>query len=570
MSVRNSIRDAIRSAIGLVGEVFNPRTLFLSGEQGVWYDPSDLSALFQDAAGTIPVTGMEQPVGLMLDKSKGLVRGAELVTNGDFNGGVTGWSAVASAALSVSGGALEVLSTAASYGAGRQVIPVTVGKTYEVSVTARRGSQNAPAWLVIGGAVGSPINISVTTQSPAKYSAIVVAAGAGLNIDLQSQNVIGAQSYFDNATVKELPGNHATQPTAASRPILTARKNLLTATNNLTAGWVAVGTLTRTPQGALTFPTNLDFIQQALVSQPAGTVVTVSIEAKRNSGSCVIRYQDGLSLEGAKATIDTATGTCVFKTPIGGATNIATNVVAIDAEWDRYTLTGSLPTKTSSLGMMLVRETAGQTEITVRNPQLEVSPVATRYQWVKTATDYDYAGFPIGLRCDGVDDGMVTPSIDFSGTDKMFVCAGLRTLSTVTTAVVELSADVGANNGTFLLAAPVDAGNNFRFRAKGTLQRDATSTPTYPPPVSVVAVGQANIPGDTVAMRLNGTPDGATAGDLGTGNFGNYPLYLFRRGGASLPFNGLFYGAIIAGSTYSASQIASAERYLAGKSGVTV
>lgn len=43
--------------------------LFANGEQGVWYDPSDLSTLFQDAAGTTPVTAMEQPVGLMLDKS---------------------------------------------------------------------------------------------------------------------------------------------------------------------------------------------------------------------------------------------------------------------------------------------------------------------------------------------------------------------------------------------------------------------------------------------------------------------------------------------------------------------
>lgn len=43
--------------------------LFANGERGVWYDPSDISTLFQDVAGTIPVTGVEQPVGLMLDKS---------------------------------------------------------------------------------------------------------------------------------------------------------------------------------------------------------------------------------------------------------------------------------------------------------------------------------------------------------------------------------------------------------------------------------------------------------------------------------------------------------------------
>jgi hypothetical protein len=36
---------------------------------GAWYDPSDLSTMFQDAAGTTPVTAAGQPVGLILDKS---------------------------------------------------------------------------------------------------------------------------------------------------------------------------------------------------------------------------------------------------------------------------------------------------------------------------------------------------------------------------------------------------------------------------------------------------------------------------------------------------------------------
>jgi len=43
--------------------------LFANGEQGAWYDPSDLSTLFQDSAGTIPVTADGDPIGLMLDKS---------------------------------------------------------------------------------------------------------------------------------------------------------------------------------------------------------------------------------------------------------------------------------------------------------------------------------------------------------------------------------------------------------------------------------------------------------------------------------------------------------------------
>lgn len=50
-----------------IGE--SPALLFEDNEYGAWYDPSDLSTLFQDAAGTIPVTGNGNPVGLMLDKS---------------------------------------------------------------------------------------------------------------------------------------------------------------------------------------------------------------------------------------------------------------------------------------------------------------------------------------------------------------------------------------------------------------------------------------------------------------------------------------------------------------------
>ena len=75
--IRSPIRSPIRSAVSSVFErraaggaaAFDPMTLFASGEQGGWYDPSDLSTLFQDSAGTIPVTTSGQSVGRMLDKS---------------------------------------------------------------------------------------------------------------------------------------------------------------------------------------------------------------------------------------------------------------------------------------------------------------------------------------------------------------------------------------------------------------------------------------------------------------------------------------------------------------------
>lgn len=48
---------------------WSPGALFANGKSGAWFDPSDLSTLFQDSAGTMPITAPGQPVGRMLDKS---------------------------------------------------------------------------------------------------------------------------------------------------------------------------------------------------------------------------------------------------------------------------------------------------------------------------------------------------------------------------------------------------------------------------------------------------------------------------------------------------------------------
>lgn len=61
------------SSYGLLGASSNPdaviEALFANSEVGAWYDPSDLSTMFQDSAGTTPVTADGQTVGKILDKS---------------------------------------------------------------------------------------------------------------------------------------------------------------------------------------------------------------------------------------------------------------------------------------------------------------------------------------------------------------------------------------------------------------------------------------------------------------------------------------------------------------------
>ena len=67
--VNLDITDLLATSVRLNWMRWTPLQLFLAGEKGFWFDPSDLSTLFQDAAGTIPVTADGDPVGLMLDKS---------------------------------------------------------------------------------------------------------------------------------------------------------------------------------------------------------------------------------------------------------------------------------------------------------------------------------------------------------------------------------------------------------------------------------------------------------------------------------------------------------------------
>lgn len=57
---------AARPVISLLG---NPATIFQAGNTGAWYDPSDLSTLFQNSNGTTAVTQAGDPVGYMADKS---------------------------------------------------------------------------------------------------------------------------------------------------------------------------------------------------------------------------------------------------------------------------------------------------------------------------------------------------------------------------------------------------------------------------------------------------------------------------------------------------------------------
>lgn len=195
------------------------RALFANGEQGIWLDPSDFSTMFQDSLGTTPVTAVEQPVGLALDKRLGLVRGTECAVNGTFDAD-TAWTK--GSGWTINGGLASVDTSTQVFLS--QNTSGTAAGWYEISmdVVSRTSGE---VRVSLAGATGI-----ITSSIGAKRAIVFVpAANFAINIFTVGTTVLSV----DNISVRALPGNHASQTTAASRPVLSARKNKLLATATL-------------------------------------------------------------------------------------------------------------------------------------------------------------------------------------------------------------------------------------------------------------------------------------------------------------------------------------------------
>jgi len=197
---------------------FSIADLFASSEQGAWYGPSDLSTLFQVSDGTTPVTTAGQPVGLMLDKSKGLVRGPELVTNGDFATD-TDWLGIAGGTNLTIAGGQATFTTSAHFRGAFQIVDYAAGTWLEIMfdlVSVSAGNVQFVGKTANDGlSGGTPFSLSASSSG--SYKAIVLLSGNVGSIAIRNTDS-GSTTVIDNVSVRELLGNHATQATAAARP----------------------------------------------------------------------------------------------------------------------------------------------------------------------------------------------------------------------------------------------------------------------------------------------------------------------------------------------------------------
>lgn len=561
------------------------RSLFANNEPGVWYDPSDLSTLYQDSAGTTPVTRVEQPVGLMLDKSKGLVLGPELVTNGTFDTDA-GWS-LSGSQWGISNGKLNgTASGTFQYADHLGPGDFVTGRFYIFECDLEYVSGFSPRlYLKGGGGIELPYasgRVKIITQ--ANISNLV-------GVRFGSSSFVGS---IDNISVRELPGNHAFQTTTTSRPVLSARYNLLTKTeqfddavwtklrSSITANSIVApdGTPTADKLVEDTSP-NTHYVHGPDVSITAATAYTGSIYIKQSdlNRQAHIFLANANATSGVRVGVDLTNGAVIFAVQ-DGASNASAKITPVGNDWYYVSVTGIIDSS-STVARLYVYSAGNVTtdvpiytgdgtsgiyiwgaDLRVANDGANLPP----YQRVNTATDYDTVGFPHYLRFDGVDDWLVTNTIT-PGIDKVQVFAGVRKLSDAISwaQVCETSAGGDVNNGTFQLTAPGNTSSSvdYSFYSHGTAKVSTGNPGVYLAPTTNGLTGLGDISGDSAILRVNGTQAAINTGDQGTGNFLSYPLYIGRRGGTAFPFNGHIYSLIVRfGSNLPAATIEKTEKYI--------
>ena len=204
------------------------QALFAAGRVGGMWDLGDTSTLFQDSS--TPVAAVTQPIGIVLDKSRGLALGSEAVPSTNWNGGYT------------TNGAKQIPTGWTEYTPANVASATVLPNSYQFTATAHLAGIALAGFA--GTIVGKFNKYTIRARKTAFVSGTptlqlytgawqeIVPSGAAIGdwytktiYVLATQNIIissfnGSASWeVEYLTVRELPGNHATQSTAIKRPL---------------------------------------------------------------------------------------------------------------------------------------------------------------------------------------------------------------------------------------------------------------------------------------------------------------------------------------------------------------
>jgi hypothetical protein len=507
--------------------------------------------LFDDANGNVPIFSVLQSArgrGLLLDRSQGLVRGPELIANGKFDVNMSGWVLGSDPAQTiptlVDGAVVLTRGAGGSLGFNTSAIPgVVANRFYELTFKVLAGGSCACRFG----------NVNHITNPAGRTIRKIVQITTETGISFWPEQP-GSSCTIDDISVRELFGNHMSQPTAAARGEFSAKYNLLASSvgNLAVAPWASQATSgTVQADGSVLLKRN-STVAAGYVTLGGGMPVTqhhtVSVEVKKGTvGSLYGVRLQGSYPDRCDAVLDMDTGVLA----VSGGTNfteISGEVVSLSDGWFRVTLRGKAnngsastcalvhgPAKTASLTGWEAAD-AQLLEAYARKPDLrltaDVIPSIPAYQRVTSTTDYDTEGFPVKHR--GVTDDTAFADINPNGaTGVLLLTAVQKMTDSAPVMLIESSPTTDSNNGTFFLMAPRDGGSpNAGFRSKGTVLADVRGV-GIPAFSRAVIGGFGDIANDIARIFINGVATTVTT-DQGAGTYTPQRVYFGSRGNASL------------------------------------
>jgi hypothetical protein len=539
--------------------------LFSNDEPGVFYDFDDWSTLFQDTAGTQPVTAANQGVALALDKRLGLKLGPELVDLDNLptpiianaGGSVGAWSAGSKTFSNT------VTGTNDSHPRFAFNLGLTVGLRYKVT---GRLSGDLSAISSSGG-----IRTAVSgTEARVQYDP---STGMFQGYPQSASDVLqfttdGRQTFnltIEELSVRELKGNHATQATTAARPLTVIHpdggvRNLLDRSEEFdNAVWSKVA------QGDGSLP-----VLTYGFPDPEGgnTAWRLQLNAGGNTANdfSLIRQAGlpGITPFRRSIFIKSNTGLDQQVTMVGTR---ADNVITATTTWERRvtSILGATQFDISAGGNV---GTSSVVDVLIWHPQFELGSEPTPYQKRVNFLDVTEAGKRSIRRLyfNGTSHFMTTPVIT-PNTDKAQVFAGVRKLSDAAVALlIELSPNRNTNDGAFTITAPVTIADNYGIGSKGTVDSFALAS-GFAAPISNALTFRGDVAAPLTSLRVNGTQAAQSTATQGTGNYLAYPMFIGARNGASLFYNG-YIDQLIArfGTNLDTGAIETTEKYVSTKS----
>jgi hypothetical protein len=493
-------------------------------------------------------------------------------------------------------GELELVYVGSSVGQYSFPISVTAGKTYVVGGSVAADASSSAASLSLktsssatSGSYLATVFATSTDGSAASGQVTYVATSTTTIYVVLRQGVASTTRLWDNISVRELPGNHATQGTAASRPILArvpegGRRNLLERTEEFDdAYWTkAAGTATLsadavgrdgTANSATTLVdsaaggTGAVTIQKVFGGAAANGDYTLSFYAKQDQLSDVtVAFGTNQILTNAEpyVTFNLASGT---KTEVLHVADPFSSTITPSGN-GFYRCTVSFRAQSTVLHFLIqlggggrfpTVDLDGTSSVLVEDVQLELGSTATDYQKVVSEYDVTEAGVTSldYLSFDGSDDFMKTPSaLTHATTSNYFAAFAI----TVPTSLDTFFSYGGYISGGFLLQR-FDS-TTIRFARNSDNLLDSTNSETAEQVITAIS----NASGGTI--KVDGSID-VTNSDIRT--ITGKTITLGRReDGATQYYAGKLYGSVFRIATSTTAEINSTEAYLAAKSGVTL